>query len=81
MRTPLPSSITSVPEAQAFLKALYDNNESFHPDENALEIIHSETDQPLFTVEEAIAINALLDQISELKDFNPCEYLNSLHNL
>ena len=35
MKTHLPTSIKTIPEARDFLTALYTNGESFHPEDDA----------------------------------------------
>ena len=75
MLTPLPASIATIEEAQNFLKALYDNSESFHPDDSAEDIVIDLEGTRLFTDEEATKINTLMDQISDLEGFDPCLYI------
>lgn len=71
MKTHLPTAITTVQEAKAFLKALWTNGESFHPDDDASQI------HDLFMHDEALQVNTLMDAIHAL-DFDPSEYLLEL---
>lgn len=77
MKTSLPIAIHTIAEAKKFLKELYNNNESFHPEDNAKDIITS-NGKRLFTDSEADKLNALMDQIYYLKSFDPCEYIINL---
>lgn len=75
MKTQLPEKIETVKEAEAFLKALIANNEHFHPEDDASEIITS-TGEDLFDEWEASKINKLMGQIWDLnEDFDPCGFI------
>lgn len=78
MKTTLPDSINSVEEAKAFLLALHANGESFHPDDDAKDIILSATGLPAFTKKEAYQLNLLMNDISWLDNFDACEYYLSI---
>lgn len=91
MKTPIPNAITSIEEAKAWLKALHSNNEEYHPEDDAHDIINGRTGQPLCTKEEADKLNALMGQIYAmltvsrdgdgvitLSPFDPCGYLIDL---
>jgi hypothetical protein len=76
MKTVLPSSIQTVAEAKEFLTALYDNNEVYHPEDNAFDIDWKTT---TVSHEEAEQLNKLMDDIYKLKDeFDACEFLLEL---
>ena len=74
MKTILPPSIITVNQAKNFLKALYDNDEAFHPEDNANDVMFSTE----VTAQERALLNKLMDDIYNLGDFDPCEYLNEL---
>jgi hypothetical protein len=78
MKTTLPIAIHTIAEAKKFLKELYINDESFHPEDCAKNIIIYKTGKRLFTDSEADKLNSLMDQIYYLKDFDPCGYIITL---
>lgn len=61
MLTKLPQSINTVQEAKNFLTSLALNNESYHPDDNAHEIIW--INKPIPTFEECEQLNKLMSDI------------------
>ena len=63
MKTTLPSKITTVEEAKAFLTDLFNNKESYDPIEDAHDIVWT-TCEP--TDEEMDQLNNLMDDIYEL---------------
>lgn len=74
MITILPESISTVEEAKNLLKALNDNGEAFHCEDDANDL----SGDP-FTKEEGDKLNALMEQIYSLgKGFDPCKYLNTI---
>ncbi len=77
MRTHLPEAITSVEEAKAFLQALCTNNEAFHPEDDAHDIVWGSC--PHATEEECDLLNKLMGDIYDLPDvpekFDPCGFL------
>jgi hypothetical protein len=74
MKTKLPASINSEEEAKSFLSELYNNQESFHPEDSAHDFVGI-----FFTEEEATQVENLINQIYDLKEkFDPCEFLLSL---
>jgi len=83
MKTVLPTSINTVEEAKKFLTELHNNNETFHPEDDAHTIVW-ETSSP--TKEECDQINKLMSEIyafpgnedSQNMVFDPCEFLLSL---
>jgi hypothetical protein len=60
MKTTLPNSIKNKEEAIELLKNLNDNLESFHPQDNAFDIIDTTTNERMFTKEEALKLNYLI---------------------
>ncbi len=78
MKTVLPESINSLEEAKEFLKALYDNGESYHPEDKAATIVGDLPDGRLFTDKEASELDAIMTQVHDKFSFDPCEYILSL---
>lgn len=90
MRTTLPAAITTVGEAKAFLAALYCNNEQYHPEDDAHDVLWEDVD---VTDEEANQLNKLMEDIYALHectpkrddegilymDFDPCGFLLDLN--
>lgn len=80
MKTILPQSIHTVDDAQQFLKSLFDNDESYHPEDDAFDIIWKCEQPP--NHDEKLKMNQLMNEIYELKDsFDPCDYLCELLNI
>ena len=75
MNTTLPTAIASVEEAQEFLTDLHNNNEAFHPEDDAHHVDFS-TCVP--AVEERQQLNKLMREIYELNEFDPCDFLMDL---
>lgn len=88
MKTALPEAINSIAEAEAFLTALYNNGESFHPEDDANGVIWYLPKQTKPTREEANRLNKLMNDIyalpgndgrhSEPLAFDPCGWLLKL---
>lgn len=88
MKTILPVAITTPEEAKAFLTALSDNGEVFHPEDDAHDIVWNVCPAP--TTEEADLLNKLMNDIYNLPGndgrhiapmiFDPCEHLLDLDN-
>jgi hypothetical protein len=72
MKTILPPKIITVEQAKNFLKALFDNGEAFHPEDDANDVSFGME----VTAQERALLNKLMDEIYALGDFDPCEYLN-----
>jgi hypothetical protein len=66
MKTLLPNKLTSQAEIESFISELYSNNEFFHLDDDAHDIVVNSTGLPLFTSEEADKLNSLLEQAFEV---------------
>jgi len=80
MKTNLDRTITTQDEAEDFLSELFENGESFHPEDDAHQIIWSCNPAP--TDEECDKLNTLISQIYNLPnypEFDPCEYFCELH--
>jgi hypothetical protein len=78
MRTKLPEAIKTKEEAAAFITELFNNHESFHPEDDATQINWyqlKEEQEP--THEECVQLNKLMDDIYEL-DFDACGLLLEL---
>ena len=84
MKTKLPQSIGTIGEAKEFLKELCDNNEQYHPEDDAHDIEWKTElvgDYP--TKEERDQMNKLMNEIYALKGnedpermiFDPCEFI------
>lgn len=68
MKTNLPNQLTNVDDIERFIADLILNDEMFHLDDDAHDIINGHTNRPLFTSDEADKVNALLEQA-----FNICD--------
>ncbi len=68
MKTIIPQSISSVQDVENFISGLIKNNEMFHLDDNAHDIINGNTGENLFTKDEADKVNELMEQA-----FNICQ--------
>ncbi len=77
MKTKLPPDIMTVQEAKNFLSELHKNDESFHPEDSAHNIIWS-TVKP--TKKEKDQLDRLMSDIYALGGFDPCEYILTLIN-
>ena len=77
MKTNLSINITNIKQAKIFLRELHKNNESYHPEDDANDIIWT-TCKP--TKKECKKLNILMEQIYQIKGFDPCEYLVYLIN-
>ena len=84
MKTKLPKAINSVDEAKAFLTDLHNNNEAYHPEENAHEILW---DGVHASEAECDKLNKLMDDIYSLPEldnypnveWDPCGFLLDLN--
>ena len=86
MKTILPPKIETVEQAKAFLTDLFNNNEVYHPEEDAHYIVW-ETVNP--SEQERDKLNELMEDIYNLDGnngnhhspkFDPCEFLLNLIN-
>ena len=84
MKTKLPTSIQSVKEATDFLTELHHNNESYHPEDDAFDVIWSTCE---VSDSEKHHLNRLMDDIYSLPEiwtpenqggFDPCAILMDL---
>jgi hypothetical protein len=80
MKTKLPNSISTVEEAKVFLAELVENNEEYHPEDDATKVYFDylpKEDRP--TQNECLLLNRLMDDIYKLTEpFDPCEYILQL---
>lgn len=83
MKTNLPTSINTVEEATAYLTELYNNDESYHPESDAHDVIWGTCEKP--TPAECDQLNKLSDDMYNLKEFggeegqfDPCRILMDL---
>lgn len=86
MKTTLPQAIETIEQAKAFLTDLYNNNEIYHPEDDAHDIVW-ETVNP--TEQEREQLNKLMEDIYNLDGnngnhykpkFDPCDFLLTLIN-
>ena len=75
MKTNLPKEIRSVEHAKAFLTELFGNDEGFHPEDDATDLIWSIPAEQIPTMDECKQLNKLMDDIYDLGGFDPCEYI------
>lgn len=81
MNTVLPQSINSIEDAKKFLTDLYNNEETFHPEDDATDLVGDP-----FTFDEGTQLNKLMDDIYNLAGnesvksmvFDPCEFILNL---
>lgn len=82
MKTILPVAIKTIAQAKKLLTDLYNNNEYFHPEDDAHDIVWGTCEEPSF--EDKEQLNTLMGQIYLLKGndgrhdklkFCPCGYL------
>lgn len=89
MKTNLPASILTVQEAKEFLTVLFDNGESYHPEDDAADVGNWSMTifLPIFTEPEAEQLNKLMEDIYNLEGnngnhanpiFDPCGFLLDL---
>lgn len=89
MKTKLPEQITTVEEAKAFLTELHKNGESYHPEDDANDIVSGIGTHPglhLFNQEEGDKLNKLMNDIYDIPGnqdihkmvFDPCGFLLDL---
>jgi hypothetical protein len=79
MKTVLPERINSIEEAKDFLTALYNNRESFHPEDDAHDILWDNDATP--TPAECDNLNDLMSDIygvAKGTDFDPCGFILEL---
>jgi hypothetical protein len=86
MKTPLPTDIKTIEQAKEFLSALHGNGETFHPEDDAFDILWNMPEQDMPTMAECERLNKLMDEIYNLEGnndpqnmvFDPCGYLLDL---
>lgn len=60
LKTTLPDSITTLDQAKAYLTNLYNNGESYHPDDDSKDCLNGISEQ------DGKHMNMLMDQVFEL---------------
>ena len=75
MKTNLGIEIKTISDANKFILELFNNNELFHFDDNAEDIIWSECEP---TSEEIKQLNNLVSQLFEIENYDPFELVVSL---
>ena len=86
MKTILPASIAKVNQAKQLLTNLHTNGESYHPEDDATDIVWTDCKSP--TPQECVRLNKLMKDIYDLPEnkaaypklsFDPCVFLLSLN--
>lgn len=72
MKTILPGSITSEAGAKSFMSELHSNNELFHLEDNAHDVVWSTETEP--TDDEKDQLNTLMDQVMSIPGFDPFDF-------
>lgn len=75
LRTNVNRVIKTKEDAEAYLTELFNNGESYHPEDNAHDIIWN-TASP--TSWEKKKLNRLMKQVNTIPNFDPCDFLNEL---
>lgn len=81
MKTVLPSSIETIEQAKAYLTDLYNNGESYHPEDGAENVSWNLHANDIPTETECIFMDKLMNDIYRIAkgtDFDPCEFLLEL---
>lgn len=78
MKTNINIVIATIEEAKKFLTELYENKEAYHPEDSALNIVKPGSNEPFFTKKEAKKLDALMDVMFSMPDFNPCDVIYEL---
>lgn len=76
MKTNLDVTIKNIDEAKSFLKELYFNGESYHPEEDANDVIWLFSTPP--SKKEKKKLNMLMEKTFDFKGFDPCEFIFNL---
>jgi len=77
MKTNLNIDIKTISDANKFILELFINNELFHFDDNAEDIIWFECEP---TSEEIKQLNSLVNQLFEIENYDPFEFAMGLIN-
>ena len=75
MKTTLPKEIKSVRKAEMFLTDLFNNNEGYHPEDDAHDIVWNLPESEIPTSKECDQLNKLMEDIYNLDGFDPCEFI------
>ena len=67
------NEVTTVKEAEDFLRMLYTNDCGFHPEDDPGDIMELRSDRYLFNTKEAVLLRKRMDEVWDLVD--PCEYI------
>lgn len=76
MKTTLPQAIENAEQGLEFLTELHKNGESYHPEDDANDVVWSIKDAP--TSLECCQLNGLMQDIYDLNLFDPCDALLKL---
>lgn len=77
MTTTLPTEIKTIEQAKAYLAELYNNGESYHPEDPA-NLVDWQFTEP--TADECLQLDKLMSDIYKLPGFDPCQFLLLLNN-
>lgn len=83
MKTTLPTEIKSIEEAKSFLTDLFNNNEGFHPEDDANDVIWNLPEEEKPSKEDCDKLNELMGNIYDLEGnedyqnmaFDPCGFI------
>ena len=75
MKTNLNIEIKTISDANKFILELFNNNELFHFDDDAEDIIWSECEP---TAEEIKQLNNLVNQLFEIENYDPFDFAMDL---
>lgn len=74
--TELPDKIENRKQAERYLASLYNNGESYHPDDSSFDICWGLVCP---TKKQMRRMDKLMDQIRDIKGFDPCVFLLELN--
>jgi hypothetical protein len=77
MKTKLPTAISTLKEAKEFLDELFKNNEGFHPEDDACDLVWNLPNEQIPNTSECRHLNRLMNDIYGIDGFDPCEYILS----
>lgn len=81
MKTNLNVPITNSEEAKNYIVELFNNDESYHPEDSAFDIVWNEENPEHPTDEELKKMDENMELVYKFADFNPCEILCDLLDL
>lgn len=74
MKTALPNQISTLEQAKSYLKNLYENGDSYHPEDSAADCFEN------IDAETAKRMDDLMDQVYSFasEEFDPCMFILEL---